>query len=514
MKKSSSKPVSPANYVRTRARSLPIYECWVNASYKQTSMATVTVARKHSNGNITMGNYLVDLLCMGVKDTGFKFNIPIFEYEEFKEDNEDYNELQDIDYNLAHNIIFAGVDFAAEIGLDACKDFISTTQFLLEEDNDDIPLIDIECGMNGKPVIIKGPHNIREANALYAKLSKTIGVENFIFRHVEDPDDPEEWDDDDDDDDDEFDDDEFDDDEFDDDEFDDDFEAQLWQSDPKEFEDYMYTSPLKERHLDIKLVKRLEPRTPNLDEEDTSNFAEAINRLFYNHFGYEKVDEAHEQIYNFFDLPIENYPLPDAVLGFDHQLHPDKLKVVDEVNEKLRQGTVNLLKTAAEHPDIPYFKYLFLMQLESIQKQKTDERLKEYEDMDEDFDDDNEFKEKLHAVLNGYRELHPDYQLFKLIEEEYGLQNHKPSLFIEKMLAAYEPISDLFPGRRSIGLIEAKAIVKILYQFYLNTEDTLGIDSLVYFIQKEHPSLGFGLGHIMLLNMAMRTYICKTHYLK
>jgi len=262
-------------------------------------------------------------------------------------------------------------------------------------------------------------------------------------------------------------------------------------------------------------VKRLEKETPNLDEEETSIFAEAINRLFYNHFGYDKVDEAHEQIYNFFDLPIENYPLPDSVLGFDQKLHPDKLKVVEEVNENLQQGTVNLLKTTAQHPDIPYFKYLFLMQLESIQKQKENERLEEDEDINEVFDDeDNEFKEELYAVLKGYRELHPDYLLFKLIEEEYGLQRKNNSLFIEKMLAAYEPISDLFPGRRSISLIEAKVIVKILYIYFLNTEDTLGIDALVYFIQKEHPSLGYGLGHIMLLNMAMRTYICKTHYLE
>lgn len=496
MKKSPNKPVTPANYVRTRARNLPIYECWVNASYNQTNMATVTVARKHSNGNITLGTYLVDLLCMGVKDTAFQFNIPLFEYEEYKERHEEFEDLEDIDYNLAHNIIFAGVDFAAEIGLDACKDFISTTQFLLEEDNDDIPLIDIECGMDGKPVVMRGPHNIREANALYAKLSKTIGVENFILKEVTDKDNQEEWDDDD---------------EFDD---DDDFEAQLWQTDATEVDDFIYTNPLKERHHDIQLVKRLEKRTPNLDEEETSVFAEAMNRLFYNHFGYEAVDEAREQIYNFFDLPVENYPLPDSVLGFDQKLHPDKLKVVEDVGENWPLGNVNMLKTTAEHPDIPFFKYLFLMELEKIQRQKESKHLAEDEDMDdEDFDDDDdEFKEEHYAVLKGFRELHPDYQLFKLIEEEYGLQRQKPSLFIEKMLAAHEPISNLFPGRESIGLIEAKCLVKILYQHFLNTEDTLGIDSLVYFIQKEHPELGYGLGHIMMLNVAMRTYVCKKHY--
>ena len=60
--------LSPENFIRNKARSLPIFECLVNADWEEGKLADMVVARQHTNGNITAGLYQVDLACLGVKD--------------------------------------------------------------------------------------------------------------------------------------------------------------------------------------------------------------------------------------------------------------------------------------------------------------------------------------------------------------------------------------------------------------------------------------------------------------
>src|SRR5450759_1511709 len=73
--------LSPGNYIRKKARMLPSYECLVNSNWEKSKMAHVVVARRHTNGNITACFYLVDLMLLGVKETFYMFNVPLFEYK-------------------------------------------------------------------------------------------------------------------------------------------------------------------------------------------------------------------------------------------------------------------------------------------------------------------------------------------------------------------------------------------------------------------------------------------------
>ncbi|WP_153800722.1 hypothetical protein [Foetidibacter luteolus] len=63
--------LSPKKYIETKARSLPIYRCYATQDWEATKMASVVVMRRHVNGNVTVGFYLVDLMCLGIKDTFF-----------------------------------------------------------------------------------------------------------------------------------------------------------------------------------------------------------------------------------------------------------------------------------------------------------------------------------------------------------------------------------------------------------------------------------------------------------
>lgn len=175
--------MSPANYIRTRARNLPVYECVINSDWEETQLARLVIARKHSNGNITAGIYLVDLLCLGVKDTHYLFNISEVEYRDFLHGNTEL--IEDgvrIDYNLAHNIVFAGLEFAEEFGFKPYKDFNSTTQYILDEDTDDIPLIEIVCGIDGIPALLPDLWDDRKAlSRVISQLENKVGFGNFLL---------------------------------------------------------------------------------------------------------------------------------------------------------------------------------------------------------------------------------------------------------------------------------------------------------------------------------------------
>ena len=159
MKQNKQKLLSPETYIRTKARQLPIAECFLNQKWNEIGMAHILVARKHNNGNFTIGFYLVDTYALGVKDSFYKFNISPSEYDEIiqtlikghSEMNSD--SIEKADYVLVHNIIYGAIAFAEDYGYKACREFY-LTQFILEEDTEDIEFIDIDFGQDGKPLLI------------------------------------------------------------------------------------------------------------------------------------------------------------------------------------------------------------------------------------------------------------------------------------------------------------------------------------------------------------------------
>jgi hypothetical protein len=176
--------LSPKKYIETQARKLPIHKCLVNEDWEENQMANVVVMRRHVNGNITVGLYLVDLLCLGIKDTLYKFNIPEYEVDEMLGEDDLFTVT---DYNLAHNIVFAGHDFAMEFDIPPHKDF-TLTKNILAEDNDNIPLIEIAVGhrLDGKPHLIINAQG--QGKWALEKLIKNAGEGNYYYTAQDDND--------------------------------------------------------------------------------------------------------------------------------------------------------------------------------------------------------------------------------------------------------------------------------------------------------------------------------------
>ena len=184
MAKSKKQPhvqlLSPENYIRQKARNLAIYECWINSEWEEMGSAEIVVSRIHANGNITLGLYVTDLLCMGVSDTVYTFNIAEDEYRDLLDTLSEDLDMIKTDYALVHNIIFATVEYAADLGFRPHKDYTSVSQYLLEEDTDDIELIEIECGRNGKPLFVRTENTSDvEADRVIRQLEKAVGKGNF-----------------------------------------------------------------------------------------------------------------------------------------------------------------------------------------------------------------------------------------------------------------------------------------------------------------------------------------------
>ena len=181
--------LSPAKYILSRARLLPLGSCLINKNWQEWGMAVIVVSRIHSNKNITYAMFVVDLNCLGVKDSFWKFNQHPLDFKTFIEKkirkSGDEVPIIETNYPLVHNIIFGAVEFAENFGFYPHKDF-ELSKYILDEDDEKIDLLDIEFGYKSKPFFISNPDNSAEAQRVMAHLDKRLGREHYYFIKEED----------------------------------------------------------------------------------------------------------------------------------------------------------------------------------------------------------------------------------------------------------------------------------------------------------------------------------------
>ncbi len=153
-KKQNKQPfhqLSPDEYIKKRARSLPIYKCYINSYWIELALTTILVVRQHTNGNFTIGYYRVDTFNRGLYKSKVFFNQSKEILDEFIEilvpKINDHAMSVEIDYALAHNIIYGGYAFSKANGFKDDEKFI-ISKYILEDDTDKIPFIEINFGKN------------------------------------------------------------------------------------------------------------------------------------------------------------------------------------------------------------------------------------------------------------------------------------------------------------------------------------------------------------------------------
>ncbi len=170
--------LSPEKYIRTKARLLPINKCYINEGWNEFGICTLVVSRKHTNNNLTFGVYLVDIYCLGLKDSLHYFNISNAEFEGFLDTLSEQEDMFEIEYPLAHNIIYGAVEFAGEFEFKPHKSF-QLTQYILEEDTDEIEFIEVPFGIDDKPAVITTGDDPQ--TRVVEHLKKVVGEGNFVI---------------------------------------------------------------------------------------------------------------------------------------------------------------------------------------------------------------------------------------------------------------------------------------------------------------------------------------------
>jgi hypothetical protein len=142
-----------------------------------TGLAQIFVTRIERNQYLLCG-YLVDYLCLGVKDIYGPCKLHRAKYEAIFEAaylsfDENY---QEITLKQAQAIIFGAVDYAAKLGFAPYPDFESAKAHL-GQPLDELPAI--EFGREGKPFYRNGPYD--RPDEILAKLRETVGEGNFDY---------------------------------------------------------------------------------------------------------------------------------------------------------------------------------------------------------------------------------------------------------------------------------------------------------------------------------------------
>jgi len=177
----SARVFEPAQDLK-KARNLPFYGCWIMAGWHEQGITAVIVARIQASGKIIFGAYMIDLYCLGIKDAYIKSDISPRNFDRLlpKLCSE---EPEKCSIELAHEVIYGGMEYAEKLGFQPSPAFRETHADLLLDLPDSHPRLDhVAFGMDGKPFFISGPYdNERKIQFVIDTLNRTVGEGNFTL---------------------------------------------------------------------------------------------------------------------------------------------------------------------------------------------------------------------------------------------------------------------------------------------------------------------------------------------
>jgi hypothetical protein len=163
-----------------QARSFPLLECWITGNWETSKIGLieVLVAREQPDGNICYGFYLIDNFCLGLKNTLARTSLPPARYQKDVESKFRGTPPVKCSPELAHQMIYGAMDYAAKYGFSPQKDF-ELTQYLLAPRGELAEPYKLTFGQDGKPMFVAGPYD--DAKAIIKQLEQTAGPGNFNY---------------------------------------------------------------------------------------------------------------------------------------------------------------------------------------------------------------------------------------------------------------------------------------------------------------------------------------------
>jgi hypothetical protein len=149
------------------ADKLPIHECLIaDTEWEQHGLAVLYVSRKVLDCRFTCGFYLVDTLCLGVKNTFAKANLDRDQMLDFRRQVAHAHTFTPYDYEDARSLILGAIDYAASLGFQPNEDW-RDSRHIVEADR---PYVrKFRYGKDGKPLYVQGPHD--DVRSIMSKLA-------------------------------------------------------------------------------------------------------------------------------------------------------------------------------------------------------------------------------------------------------------------------------------------------------------------------------------------------------
>jgi hypothetical protein len=146
-------------------------------------LGLVVIARESRYNQITVCSYLLDIWCLGVKDTIPPRTVDRIKFKEFAEAlfHPFPGTSQEVPLEVAQGMIFSACEYSESLGFQPHKDFEKSLSHIGNWDG----RIRIECGRNGKPFYVNGPHD--NPKQIMETLKKSRGEGNFDFMLGERP---------------------------------------------------------------------------------------------------------------------------------------------------------------------------------------------------------------------------------------------------------------------------------------------------------------------------------------
>lgn len=168
-----------------QARNYPLEGCWVQSGWEDAGLAVVVVARRQPNGLIVFGNFLVDHYCLGVKSCFARVDVTSSMFYEKLSILLTGGTPTAITPELAHELIYGGVEYAARYGFRPDPDF-ALAQLVLDPPETHPRTGTVTFGKDGKPFYVSGPRD--NVNAIINRLSRMAGPGNFDYlAHIDNP---------------------------------------------------------------------------------------------------------------------------------------------------------------------------------------------------------------------------------------------------------------------------------------------------------------------------------------
>lgn len=170
-----------------RAAEFPVGSCYISRTWEERGLAQVAVLRQVPDGTSLLGAYLVDVLCLGVKNA-FTSRLKNNEVRPFLDGCPET--LREIPYEDARSVVLGGIEFARQFGLEPCDGW-KTSRAIVEPER----LFNrrFDFGKDGQPLYIQGPED--DVRTIMNKLDPFIKDGIAHYQLVADADDETEFDD-------------------------------------------------------------------------------------------------------------------------------------------------------------------------------------------------------------------------------------------------------------------------------------------------------------------------------